>query len=116
MNYLKAEGETQLRPAMRRLVIWGMASPLISVVLGTLVVAFGKFDGQSLPVALPFGCFSIAGGLSVVLWGLRELPNAKREPTLFLNLFKIMILLNVSFLVYSVGGSTLAVIALDNDY
>jgi hypothetical protein len=101
MNYLKAEGETHLRPAMRRLVIWGMASPLVSFLAALTIGAIWSVDMNLAIYGL--SCFTMLGSPIVVIWSIREFSEAKKEPHQFLNLFKTMFILNVLYLLYFVG-------------
>lgn len=113
MDYLKAKGEANLRPAMRRLIIWGMASPLLSVVAAVILAVILQNEVNIASMAL--GCFALFGGALVVLWGIKEFSEVKKEPSDFLNLYRIMILLNSMLILYWIGSTATAAIMLRND-
>lgn len=113
MDYLKAKGETHLRPAMRRLILWGMASPLIAFLTDLTISIILNVEMNLASLAL--GCLAIFGSPIVVIWGIREFSKAKKEPHQFLGLFRTMIILNALLIVYWLGVTVLVFIALRND-
>lgn len=113
MDYLKAKGETHLRPEMRRLILWGMASPLLSVV-GIVIVAAVALNEVNI-VSLALSCFALFGSALVVLWGIKEFSEVKKEPSDFVNLYRVMLILNSLLLLYYIGGIATAAIMLRND-
>lgn len=113
MDYLKAKGETHLRPAMRRLILWGMASPLLSVVAAVILAVILQNEVNIASMAL--GCFALFGSALVVLWGIKEFSEVKKEPSDFVNLYRVMLILNSLLILYYIGGTATAVIMLRND-
>lgn len=115
MDYLKAKGETHLRPEMRRLILWGMASPFLAIAAGIALVAAFKFDGQANVLYLPFGCFSFVGNVVIVPWGFRAHRQLRGEPKIFVNLFRALLSLNTLYLAYTLCLLVFVFIALKND-
>ncbi|HRI74305.1 MAG TPA: hypothetical protein PLB31_07515 [Fimbriimonadaceae bacterium] len=113
MDYLKAKGETHLRPEMRRLILWGMASPLLSVVGVGLVAAIAQNEVNIVSMAL--SCFALFGSALVVLWGIKEFSEVKKEPSDFLNLYRVMLILNSLLILYYIASSAMAGFMIRND-
>ncbi len=101
MDYLKAKGETHLRPAMRRLILWGMASPFLAFAVGYALVAAFRFDGQAYVLFAPFGCYSFVSSAVIVAWGVRIHRQIKIEPRTFVNTFRIILSLNALYLAFN---------------
>ena len=113
MDYLKAKGETHLRPAMRRLILWGMASPLLSVVAAVILAVILQNEVNIASMAL--GCFALFGSALVVLWGLKEFSEVKKEPSDYLNLYRVMLILNSLLILYYIASTAMAGFMIRND-
>lgn len=106
MDYLKAKGETNLRPAMRRLILWGMSSPLLSVMAAVILAVILQNEVNIASMAL--GCFALFGSALVVLWGIKEFSEVKKEPSAFVTLYRVMLILNSLLILYYIASTAIA--------